>query len=193
MKKDKEVIDSKVITLKGLDTLLPHDKELKMTLKDVDFQIIGLEDNITTIKVRYYIEAMDDYPNIAFHIKAIQYESNVLTDENWKEKKVSKSTTFLVESNLTAPKDYNYYIKLEAWRDGSLLKSWGKDLNLAPTKKIIKNVSEESVKFEVSNFVKDQSLAPKKSPASLSEEGGMPVAPGFEYIFSLLAVIGGLL
>lgn len=75
-----------------------------------------------------------------------------------------KGKTLLVESNLTVPKDYNYLVKLEIWRNDALIKSWSRGLNLAPTKKVPENVTEEKVKFEVSQFVKTPSYTPAPMP-----------------------------
>ncbi len=181
--KNNRIVDTRIMFLSGLDTLLPKDKQLKMTLKDVDFQIIGVNDKDANVRVRFYIQSMEDYNDITFHIKTIQAESNVLADECWLKENISKGKTVIVESNLTVPKDYNYAVKLEAWRNGSLLKTWVKYLNLAPTKTIPKETTEEKVKFEVSEFVRTP--APIPYPKSK--------APGFEILASILALAIALL
>jgi hypothetical protein len=188
------------MSLRGLDTLLPKEKELKMTLKDVDFQILNVFDNVTTIRARFYVEAMEDYDDAVFHIKAIQFESNVLADERWMEVSVEKGKTLLVESNLTVPKDYNYLVKLEVWRNDALLKTWGKGLNLAPTKRVPENVTEERVKFEVSQFVKTPmpmytpTPLPVPTPTPTPEYAKVqPKAPGFEILLAMLAIGGAIL
>ena len=82
IEKNNEIVDGRAITLSGLDTLLPKDKMLKMTLKDVDFYVIGINDGKVNVRARFYIQSMDDYSDVLFHIKAIQAESNVLADGN---------------------------------------------------------------------------------------------------------------
>ncbi|MEM1576898.1 MAG: hypothetical protein QXT98_05235 [Archaeoglobaceae archaeon] len=62
--------------------------------------------------------------------------------EGWFSKALETGKTEIVEFNFTVP-NYNYAIKIEAWRGGSLLKSWIKTLNLAPTKKIPEDLKEE--------------------------------------------------
>jgi len=199
LEKDKRIVDTRWMGLKGLDTLLPKEKELKMTLKDVDFQILSVFDNLTTIRARFYVEAMENYDDAVFHIKAIQFESNVLADERWMNVDVERGKTLLVESNLTVPKDYNYLVKLEVWRSDALIKTWTKGLNLAPTKKVPENVTEEKVKFEVSQFVKTPSYTPAPmpvpTPTPQSKYTGdlKPKAPGFEILLAILAIGGAIL
>ena len=204
IEKDKKIVSSRGMSLRGLDTLKPEDKELKMTLKDVDFQISDVRDDRVTVKARFYIETMENYNDTVFHIKAIQYESNVLADEKWFKMVVEKGKTVLVEGNLTVPKDYNYLIKLEVWRNGALLKSWSKGLNLAPTKRIPENVTEEKVRFEVSEFLKTSKPMPMPTPTPTPEvyKGGKTLfgasaqksaTPGFEVVVCVIALGGALL
>jgi len=199
LEKDKRVVDSRGMSLRGLDTLIPKEKELKMTLKDVDFEIASVRNNTATIKARFYIETMEDYSDVTFHIKAIQYESNVLADDDWLDVNVKKGKTLLVESNLTVPKDYNYLVKIEVWRNGSLLKTWSKALNLAPTKKVPENVTEEEVKFKVSEFVKDRFITPTPlpmptpTPPMVGDIVPEKATPGFEVVLALIATGGVLL
>jgi len=193
LEKDRKIVDTRWMSLKGLDTLLPKEKELKMTLKDVDFQTMNVIDNVTTVRARFYVEAMENYDDAVFHIKAIQFESNVLADEKWLDVSVEKGKTFLVESNLTVPKDYNYLVKLEVWRNDALLKTWSKGLNLAPTKKVPENVTEEKVRFEVSQFVKAPkpmyTPTPLPVPTPTPEYArAQPKAPGFEVLLAMLAI-----
>ncbi|HIH69327.1 DUF7490 domain-containing protein [Methermicoccus shengliensis] len=196
IRKDNKIVSSRGMSLKGLDTLLPKDKELKMTLKDADFKIVEVSGNKAVVKTRFYIETMENYDDTVFHIKAIQYESNVLAAEKWLEIEIKKGKTLLVESNLTVPKDYNYLVKLEVWRNGSLLKSWSKVLNLAPTKRIPENVTEEGVKFEVSQFVKPEGAyetPPTPVPTPIKDYGDKVGMPGFEAALGIIALGGALI
>ncbi|RLI78609.1 hypothetical protein DRP05_06670 [Archaeoglobales archaeon] len=195
IEKDSRFVDSRGVSLKGLDTLIPKNKEIKMSLKDVDFEILGVDSKVTT-KARFYIETMENYDDVVFHVKAIQYESNILAAEKWLSMDVEKGKTLLVESNLTIPKDYNYLIKLEVWRNGALLKSWSKGLNLAPTKRIPENVTEEKVKFEVKEFVKTMADY-EKYPTQVPYPEPTPTPyyapkkqPGFEVVIGVIALGG---
>lgn len=181
--KNNKIVDTRILSLSGLDTLLPKDKRLKMTLKDVDFQVVGVKDDDVNVRVRFYVQSMEDYDDVTFHIKAIQAESNVLADESWLKMNILKGKTLIIESNLTVPKDYNYAVKLEVWRNGSLLKTWLRYLNLAPTKTVPKEAKEERVKFEVSEFVR----TPEPIPYSKTK------APGFEFVTCLMALAIALL
>ena len=190
VKKDEKPVDSRVINLRNLDTLIPRNKELRVILKDADFRVVGVDNRTVRVQVRFYLESMDDY-EILFHVKAIQYESNVLADERWILKKVKSGATTLVYCNITVPRDYNYLIKLEAWRKGSLLKTWKSCLNLAPKKRIPKEEVEEEVKFRVEEFVKTPIPLPTPTPLPYrAKEGKIPMAPGFEALLLIIALGG---
>ncbi len=176
--KDNKIADTRMASISGLDTLIPKDKRLKVTLKDADFQIAGVKDGKANVRVRFYVQSLEDYSDTTFHIKAIQAESNVLADESWLRMDIHKGKTVIIESNLTVPKDYNYMVKLEAWRNGSLLKTWIKYLNLAPTKTIPKETTEKKVKFEVSEFVR----TPVPVPYTKTK------APGFDILACTIAL-----
>jgi len=200
LRKDNKLLAVRGMSLSGLETLVPKSKELKMTLKDVDFEIAGVDNGRAVIKARFYIETLENYDDITFHIKAIQHESNVLANESWIEmQSVEKGKTLLVETIFSVPKDYNYIVKLEVWRNGAMLKTWSKGLNLAPTRTVPEDVKEERVKFEITEFMKP---TPHPTPMPTPMEDRYPVPgvareapgeamPGFEIITVVLA--GGVI
>ncbi len=200
LRKDGRVLYTRGMALSGLETLVPKDKELKMTLKDVDFEVAGVDNRMAMIKARFYIETLENYDDVTFHIKAIQHESNVLANESWIEmQKIEKGKTLLVETVFGVPKDYNYLVKLEVWRNGAMLKTWSKGLNLAPTRTVPEDVKEEKVEFEITEFVKP-TPHPTPMPTPMEEHYPVPgvareapgeAMPGFEIITAILA--GGVI
>lgn len=190
LEKDNRIVDSRGMELSGLETLVPEERGLKLSMRDVDFEITGVGNNRTDVKSRFYIDSMERYSEVTFHVKAVQFESNVMADDSWLTMEVDKGKTLLVETNLTVPSDYNYVVNLEAWRDDSLLKSWSKGLNLAPTKRVPENVSEKEVKFQASEFVKHTPTpAPTPRPTEERERMAQPT-PGFEVVLALLGMGG---
>ncbi|AEA47862.1 DUF7490 domain-containing protein [Archaeoglobus veneficus] len=188
IRKDNMPIQRKEMGLRGLETLVPPDKELKLVLKDVDFEITGVYGNKAIVKARFYIETMRDYDDVTFHVKAVQYESGVLANESWIElQKVEKGKTLLVESVLSVPKDYNYLVKIEAWRNGAMLKTWSKALNLAPTKTLPENITEEKVRFEIEEFVKGYRPVATPAPTTPVVYERKAQAPGFEILAAIAA------
>jgi len=192
LRKDNKMLQVRGMALSGLETLLPRDKELKMTLKDVDFEVAGVKNSKAIIKARFYIETLENYDDVTFHIKAIQYESNVLANESWIEmQNIEKGKTLLVETLFSVPKDYNYVVKLEVWRNGAMLKTWSKGLNLAPTRTVPEDVREEKVKFEITEFAKP-AIHPTPMPTPTPGEGYKGAVydravPGFEIVTAILA------
>ena len=184
-----KVTDRRGISVRGLSSLIPKEKELKLYLKDADFEISNVTPEKVKVRALFYIESLRDY-DVVFHVKAVQFESNILADEIWITEEIRKGKTQIIECNLSLPKDYNYLVKIEAWRNGSLLKSWSEPLNLAPTKKIPRNYTEESVRFEVSEFIK-----PEQTPIEYRVDYAkkLPKAPGFEAVLALIALGGAIL
>lgn len=191
LEKDNRIVDSRGMKLSGLETLVPEERELKLSVRDVDFEITGVGSDRTDVKSRFYIDSMERYSEVTFHVKAVQFESNVMADDSWLTMEVDKGKTLLVETNLTVPSNYNYVVNLEAWGDDSLLKSWSKGLNLAPTKRVPENVSEEEVKFQAGEFVKHEPEPPAPTPAPTKRERMAQPTPGFEVVLAVLA-IGGI-
>ncbi len=196
--KGDKTISSTGLILKNLRTLIPKEKELKLLLRDVDFEVKSVKGDRVTVKARFYIDALKSY-TVKFHIKAIQFESNVLTSDKWLTLNLTSGKTTVVESDLEVVKDYNYLIKLEAWKNDYLIKSWSRCLNLAPTKRIPKNVSEEEVKFEVEKFVKPKEMAAIPMPTPVERHypmtsygKSMVATPGFEIVIGLIAIGGAL-
>ena len=180
------------LNLRNLETLIPKDRELKVVLRDVDFKVLTTEDDRVNVLIRFYFDSFRDY-DVRFHLKAVQNESNVLADEKWITATLRSGKTQIIETNLSVIKDYNYLIKLEAWRSGYMVKVWKAFLNLAPTKKIPANVKEEEVKFEVEKFAEKYggaigSVTPPPMPLGVASERGVYKTPGFE---SLILVIAG--
>ncbi len=172
------VLDHQRFKLRNLDTLIPEEKDIKAVLRDVDFLVIATTNDTVTMKARFYVESMKDY-NITYHVKAVQYESNVLAAEEWGSCKLKKGKTNLIEVNFEIPRDYNYLYKLEIWRNGSLLKTWSKPLHLSPSKVIPEGVKEEKVEFEAEKFVTREEYTPQPTGA----------APGFELAVALAAML----
>jgi len=151
VKRADKTFDTREVNLKYLNTLIPERKKLKVILKDVDFKVVGVDERVD-VTVRFYFDSLRDY-DVKFHVKAVQFESNVLTDEVWVGKRLEGGKTNVVEVNLSVVREYNYLIKLEAWRNGSIVKVWREVLNLAPKKVVPKEEVEEEVKFEVEKFL----------------------------------------
>ncbi len=170
-----EVEDRRGLRITGLDTLVPPEKELKMSVKDANFQVRDANGSRATVESTFYVEAMEDYGDVEFHVKAVHYKSNIMADHVWVEKDVEAGKTLLVGEELVLPTDYNYVVKLEAWRDGSMLKTWSRGLNLAPTRQVPEDVTEEKMRFDVQEFETGsaEEERPRAPPRpSLPHEGG---------------------
>jgi|Deesub1362B_J571_1020462.scaffolds.fasta_scaffold00239_12 hypothetical protein len=172
----------------GLTNIIPDSRILLLELKDADFMIGGEIGNKARIKMRFYIYSMENYSNIIFHIKAVQLESNILANESWIEmENVEEGRTILLETEMDVPKDYNYFVKIEAWRDGMLLKKWEYPLKLSPTEIIPEKMKKEETKINISEFVKEYEEYPKLAPTPIRKYTPQPT-PGFEVTLVLVSI-----
>jgi len=190
--KNDKIVNRKILTVHGLDTLVPKEKVLKIEVKDVDFKIVDVTGNRARVSAKYYINSFEDYEDVKFHVKAVQLESNVLADEVWFESCINKEKTNIISTNITIPKNYNYLIKLEAWRSGKLLKIWKRSLNLSEKRKIVREKVEEEVGFKVEEFTGtgvEKTALPSPLPSGYQAKRAIP---GFE-VLAFFAGIGGAL
>lgn len=185
------VRDSRRLVLSGLDTLPPRGKELKASLKDVDFQVREADGDRATVTALLYLEALRDYDDARLHVKAVQHESGLLADETWTDVPLRGGETLLVTTNLTVPTDLNYVVTAEAWRNDSLRRSWSRGLNLAPTRTVPRNVTEEEIGFRVERF--ERTPTPRPVPGEEPPGAPTPVTPGPGAGAALAALGAGLL
>ncbi len=170
------------LKLVNLSELKPESLRINVELKSVDFRILNVSDGNAVVLAEYYLQPYSVYRNVSFHVKAIQYESNVLADETWIKNVTLTTKTEIVKAKLRIPKDYNYVIVLELWKNGTLVRSWKKALNLAPEKPIPKNVTEKKVNFSINKFVKPLPQ-PVPRPTYYTKK-----TPGFEVVVCLIAI-----
>ncbi len=175
----ERVFDKYRTTLRNLETLVSDEQELKATLRGADFLLLSSTNESVRFKARFYVESLKNY-SATMRMKVVQTESNVLVAENWFNFTLVKGKTSIVESDFTVPRNYNYIVKLEVWRNGKLLKTWSDQIKLAPTKIIPSGAKEEKMNFEVDKFVKEV------EPEYTYKSGGIP---GFEVLAAVVALI----
>jgi len=193
--REEDLLFRKDFGVSGLTSLIPENRRLLMEMKDTDFLVTGETSNKVSVKMRFYIYSMEEYSDILFHIKAVQLESNLLANESWKEFGVIEpGKTVLLETEMDIPKDYNYIVRVEAWRDEMLLKKWDSPLKLSPKEIIPEKVKEKEVELNISEFVREypEEKYPYPVPTPVPTITPAP-APGFELYLALAAVIFALL
>lgn len=183
------------LRLRGLSSLRPPESELEVELKDVDFQVLGTDANVTRVESVLYLDAARSYGDARLHVKAVQHESNLLADSRWVNNvSLEAGQTERVSTELSVPAGYNYVVEVEAWRGGSLSRVWKHPLNLNPTREVPRNLSVEQVPFRVEAFTeegRDDAPGPMPTPEpdrSLPGEGG--AAPGPGATLAILGLIG---
>jgi len=174
---------TKEFYISGLGSLIPEERKLLLEVKDTDFLVEGEESGKVKIKMRFYVYSMRQY-DVLFHIKTIQMESNLLANESWERSEIEAGKTFLLETEMSIPSDYNYIVKMEAWRDDMLLKKWEFPLKLSPTEIIPEKVKEKEIKLNVSEFVREPAKYPAEIPTPVP-----PQTPGFEAVVAVLGIL----
>lgn len=190
---DDRIADSGVVSLKGLEALIPESHRTGVGIKEMDFIVRGVSSGSVRIQADVYIEnrASTSSESLQVLVKARQAESNLLADKIWIETGEIKNETMAVkESTLTVPEGYNYIVEATLWKKDILLGEWDKPLLLAPTKILPKEAVEKQMNIEVSKFVREEGIpSPMATPALYPTPA--PKAPGFEMMLAIISLISG--
>jgi hypothetical protein len=183
--RDKTTYFIKEFHISGLGSLIPEERKLLLEIKDTDFIVEGEKNGKVLMKMRFYVYSMKDY-DILFHIKAIQLESSLLAHESWTRAGTESGKTLLLETEMKIPANYNYLVKMEAWRDEMLLKKWEFPLKLSPREIVPEKMKEREIELNVSEFVKE---SPPEYPAEIPKPRPMTQTPGFEAFAAVLGIL----
>ena len=192
IEREGDTLSTRSFNLKHLDTLIPDERRLDISFRGVDFKIMDVEENDIEIMSRFFIESKNDY-EVDFRLNVIHFESNIMAYEKWKETIILKNATNMIEYEFTVPNNYNYLVKLEAWRDGALIHIFKSHLNLDPVRKIPEGIVEKEIVFEVEEFIgveEEWAIRPVTAPDMHHVE--YVETPGFSLIMGLIS-IGGVL
>jgi len=184
--KDNKTLHTTEKRIIGLKTLPPANRDVSLTVKGVDFRVTGKSDGNVDVKAMYYMESPIDYGSLIFHVKAVQLESNIVADDFWAERGVSKGKTDIVQFNLTLKDGYNYMIVLEVWKEGYLVKSWKDYIKFNP-KEVVRKENKST--FRVEDFVTKEIRTPVPVRQEFVER---KLAPGFGFLSAILAGGGAI-
>lgn len=185
------IVESGLVGVKGIEALEPEVKRVGIDVKGMDFIVRNVSSGVVRIQADLYLEnrGPSSVTGLGILVKAREASSNLLSDKVWIESgEIKNETTIIRNAILTVPDEYNYMVEAMVWRGDVLIGKWEKPILLAPTKTLPKETVEKKVELEVSKFVREEKGVPAPIPG-VTPTPLAPKAPGFEMVFSLLALI----
>jgi PGF-CTERM protein len=200
--RDGERVDSGTRELRGLDALQPPYARSDVqfaeaaALPPVSFSVAEASDNRTTLAMQLALtNAGDDRPeDLRVTVTLRQADSNIVADRtSVPVGSIRPGRTETVETQLTVPTGYNYYIDAVLWKDGVVIDSARGAANLDPTETISVNETRRDVELRVSDFTRgdgDAGDRPRPEGTGMPTESG---GPGFGVGVAVVALIAAAL
>jgi PGF-CTERM protein len=186
-------MDRTQATIAGLDSLPPEYARTNVTFVDepalpaVSTAVVDAGDNETTLRVTTTLtnEGESDSEGLELSVVLRQAESNLVASRSRTEvTPVRSGRTATVDTTVTVPAEYNYYVDVVLWKDDVLVDSVRGVVNLDPTRTISVDERREEVNISVGDFEEDPE--PRPTAAQDATSSG---APGFTAVAALAALL----
>jgi PGF-CTERM protein len=199
--RDGQRIDSGTRDLSGLEALRPPYARSAVGFAEADalppvaFAVDGTSGNRTTLALQMALtNAGDERPEaLRVTVTLRQADSNIVANRtSVPVGSIRPGRTETVETPLTVPTGYNYYIDAVLWKDGVVIDSARGAANLDPTETISVNETRRDVELRVSDFTRGDGDADRPRP----EGTGMPTSsggPGFGVAVAVVALLAAAL
>jgi hypothetical protein len=185
--------DSGTVNILGLNALIPGSKRSGVSLTNIDFTVGSVSAGKVSIRSDIYLEnkGPDVSDNLKMIVKAREATSNLIADKkNAETGTITNETTVVRSIQLEVPEGYNYMVVVELWRGDTIINTWERPVQLAPTKTMPKESVEKKTNIEVSKFVREAGV-PAGSPGGETQRpypAATALTPGFE-IFAAISVL----
>ncbi len=160
---------------------------LGMRLVGVDFVVRGVNGSYANIESRFYVRAEKRISGIDVHVKAKPVGTNLLANERWiRNVTLTPEKIETLTCELKLPKDYNYVVTLEVWKNGNIEGTWNEPLVLNPSKPKPEMNKTTRKNFSLSDFMVRRPM-PIPNPITPQKKGvgfTLPLA-----IFSIAIVM----
>ena len=159
--RDTERVDSGTTTVRGLEALTPAYAETSVGFTDSDVlppvsvSVADTTDDRTTLSLSGSLTNRGDDPseNLQVTLLLRQADSNLVAGRQTVDVgTIRPGRTATVETELTVPSNYNYYVDAVLWKDGVMVDTARSAANLDPQRRIQVNESVEDVEFRVEDF-----------------------------------------
>ncbi|AZH26242.1 DUF7490 domain-containing protein [Haloplanus aerogenes] len=200
--RDGQRVDSGARELRGLDALQPPYARSAVQFAEADalppvaFSVVGGDPDRTVLALQMALtNTGDEQPeDLRVTVTLRQADSNIVANRtSVPVGSIRPGRTETVETRLSVPTDYNYYIDVVLWKDGVVIDSARGAANLDPSETISVNETRRDVELRVSDFTRGDGA---EGDRPVPEETGMPTAgggPGFGVGVALVALVAAAL
>jgi len=201
--RDGERVDSGARELRGLEALQPPYARSAVEFTESDalppvaFSIAETGDERATLALQMALtNTGDDQPDdLRVTVTLRQADSNIVANRtSVPVESIRPGRTETVETRLTVPTGYNYYIDAVLWKDGVVVDSARGAANLDPSETISVNETRRDVELEVGDFSRGGDGGAGDRP--VPEATGMPTesgGPGFGAGVAVVSLIAAAL
>ncbi|MFD1634183.1 DUF7490 domain-containing protein [Haloplanus ruber] len=200
--RDGERIDSGARELRGLEALQPAYARSGVrfaaadALPPVAFSVAEAGEGQTTLDMQMALtNGGDEQPSdLRVTVTLRQADSNIVANRTAVDVgSIRPGRTATVETRLSVPAGYNYYVDAVLWKDGVVIDSARGAANLDPSETISVNETRREVELEVGDFTRGDG---RDGDRPRPEATGMPTAgggPGFGVAVAVVAVVAAAL
>ncbi|AUV82831.1 PGF-CTERM sorting domain-containing protein [Salinigranum rubrum] len=159
--RDGERVGSGGKTVSGLEALTPEYARTSVGFTDsaalpaVSFSVASVSQNRTTLDLAATLTNRGDSgsENLRVTVVLRQADSNIVAARSEAQVgTIRPGRTETVETQVTVPSEYNYYIDAVLWKDGVVVDTARSAANLDPTERISVNETEREVELRVEDF-----------------------------------------
>ena len=200
--RDGQRVDSGARELRGLDALQPPYARSAVGFAEADalppvaFSVAETGDNRTTLALQMALtNTGDEQPeDLRVTVTLRQADSNIVANRTAVPVgSIRPGRTETVETRLTVPTGYNYYIDAVLWKDGVVIDSARGAANLDPTETISVNETRRDVELRVSDFTRGDGDDERPRPEATEEGAAGGTAPGFGVGVAVVALLAAAL
>ena len=201
--RDGERVDSGARELRGLEALQPAYARSAVEFADrealppISFSVADTDDERTTLAMQAALtNGGDDQPeDLEVTLTLRQADSNIVANRTTVPvESVRPGRTETVDTRLTVPTGYNYYIDAVLWKDGVVVDTARGAANFDPSETIRVNETRQDVELRVGDFTRGDGGADGDRP--VPERTGAPTesgGPGFGVGVAVVALVAATL
>jgi PGF-CTERM protein len=195
--RDDERVGSGGKVVSGLEALTPEYARTSVGFTDsealppVSFSVASVTQNRTTLDLAATLTNRGDADSEDLRVTVVmrQADSNIVAARSSEAVgTIRPGRTQTVETRVTVPSEYNYYIDTVLWKDGVVVDTARSAANLDPTERISVNETEREVELRVEDFSGSDDGVATETPAArgtITETS----APGFGVGAALAALV----
>jgi PGF-CTERM protein len=182
-------------TVSGLEALTPEYARTTVGFTDsealppVSFSVGSVEGNRTTLDLAATLTNRGDDPSEDLRVTVVlrQADSNIVAARSEAQVgTIQPGRTETVETQVSVPSEYNYYVDAVLWKDGVVVDTARSAANLDPTERISVNETEREVELRVEDFSGDDE---RPRPEGTEARTVSTSAPGFGVGVAAAAVL----